>query len=45
MKFWGGSGSADLYFLLMDPDPDPTPDPTPFFGDFSFFSVNLPAGT
>ncbi len=25
MTFWGGSGSSDLCFWLMDPDPDPDP--------------------
>jgi hypothetical protein len=40
VTFWCGSGSPDLYLLLMDPDPDPPPypylppDPTPFFIDF-----------
>ncbi len=29
---WRGSGSADPYLWLMDPDP--TPDPAPFFSDF-----------
>ncbi len=29
-----GSGSADPYLRLMDPDPDTTPDPTSFFIDF-----------
>jgi hypothetical protein len=51
VTFWCGSGSADRYIWLMDPDP--TPDPTPFFNDFKdaknknsyFFSYNLPAGT
>jgi hypothetical protein len=25
MTFWDGSGSADPYLLLMDPDSDPDP--------------------
>jgi hypothetical protein len=29
MKFWYGSGSADPYLRLMDPDPDSNPDPDP----------------
>ncbi len=33
VTFWCGSGYADLYLWLMDPDP--TPDPTPFFSDFN----------
>jgi hypothetical protein len=47
---WCGSGYADPYLWVMDPDPNPTPDPTPLFSDFKdakkiFFSYNLPAGT
>ncbi len=34
MTFWYGSGSADSYLWLMDPDP--TPDLTPFFSDYVF---------
>jgi hypothetical protein len=36
MTFWCGSGSADPYLCLTDPDPTPvtTPGPIPFFSDF-----------
>ncbi len=37
VTFWRGSGSAEPYLWLMDPDPDPTTYPTPFFSDFIFF--------
>jgi hypothetical protein len=54
LTFWCGSGSADPYLILLDPEPDPIPDQTPFFSDFkdarkiffsNFLSYNLPAGT
>ncbi len=45
VAFWCGSGSADPYFWLMDPDPDPTADTIPFFSDHrnitGTFSLNF----
>jgi hypothetical protein len=34
VTFWYGSGSADPYFLLTDPDSDPDPTPAPDPGIF-----------
>ncbi len=42
VTFWCGSGSADQYLWLRDPDPD-FKDAKTFF--FIFFSYNLPADT
>jgi hypothetical protein len=54
VTFWCESGTPDLYFWLMDPDPapdsDPTQDPTTFFNDiidvikkmFIFFLITYP---
>jgi hypothetical protein len=39
VTFWRGSGSADPYLCLMDPDL------TPFFSDFKKKFLNLPTGT
>jgi hypothetical protein len=45
MKFWYGSGSADPYLLLMDPDADADPDPAIFVSDiqdvyfFTFYII------
>jgi hypothetical protein len=33
MKFWYGSGPADPYLRLMDPDSDLDPDPAVFVSD------------
>ncbi len=41
VTFWCGSGSADSYFWLMNPDLDPTPYPTPFFSDFKDAKKNF----
>ncbi len=38
--FLCGSGSADPYLRLMDPDP--TPDPTPFFSDLKEAKKKFP---
>ncbi len=50
MQFWCGSGSADLYFCLMDPDPDADPNPAIFVSDLQgvnkkFFCLLLFDGT
>jgi hypothetical protein len=45
MKFWYGSGSADPYLWLMDPDSDPDqyadPDPVIFVSDIKGFNKKL----
>jgi hypothetical protein len=41
VTFWCGSGSADPYLWLMDPDPYPTLDPTSFFSDFKDAKKNI----
>ncbi len=41
MKFWYGSGSADPYHLIMDPNPDKDTDPAIFLSDLQDVNKKL----